>query len=92
MVCFGKNALGNIPTEKTIMSKDHRILYGGKMVPAINFIGHFKNVKKVKYTGEILYNVVLENYDVMNINGMLCETLHPENDVAKIYRDRREKR
>ena len=89
LVCFEKNALGDFPSQKTTMSKDHRILYRGKMVPAKNFVRYFKNVRKIKYTGEILYNVVLENYDVMSINGMLCETLHPENEVAKIYKGKR---
>ena len=86
LICFDKYSLGNIPKQKTIISKNHRILYEGKMIPADNFTYHFKNVKKIKYTGEVLYNVVMENCDVMDINGMLCETLHPENDVAKIYK------
>jgi hypothetical protein len=34
---------------------------------------------------------VLENHDVMNINGMLCETLNPANEVAKIYKEKRTK-
>ena len=90
-ITLKKNALGKVPFQKTIMSKTHRVLYQGKMIPANNFTRYFTNVRKIKYTGEILYNVVLENHDVMNINGMLCETLNPENEVAKIYKKKRPK-
>ena len=50
------------------------------------FIGYVNDVHKVNYSGEILYNVLLENYDKMMVNNMICETLHPENSVTKIYK------
>ena len=34
----------------------------------------------------ILYNILLENHDVMLVNGLVCETLNPENPIAKYYR------
>jgi hypothetical protein len=41
----------------------------------------------VRYDGGILYNVLLKDaHGVMNVQGMPCETLHPENSVAKYYR------
>ena len=51
-------------------------------------INIFKEVKRVNYTGELLYNVLLENYGVMSVNNLICETLHPNNLIAKIYRNR----
>ena len=39
------------------MTKDHEILFGGKMRRAIDFIDNYENVHKVKYSGEPLYNV-----------------------------------
>ena len=52
LVCFEKNALGNYPDRKTIMSKNHKVMYENKMTEAYKFLKHFKNVKKVKYNQE----------------------------------------
>ena len=86
LVCFNKNVLGNnIPSQKTIVSNNHCILYKGHMVKAKNFIDKIENVKKVKYTGEILYNVLMEEADKMMVNNLICETLDPANGIAKLY-------
>ena len=86
LVCFHENALGaNYPIKKTIISKDHKILYYGKMIEAYKFIGHFDKVKKMKYNGEVLYNILMENHEKINVNNLICETLHPKNIIAKIY-------
>jgi sugar lactone lactonase YvrE len=88
LVCFEKDSLGiNLPSKKTIITKNHCIFYKGKMMQAREFIGKFENVKKIKYTGEILYNVLLEEHDKMMVNNLICETLHPENGIAKLYKD-----
>jgi len=87
LVCFEKGALQeNIPSKKTIISKNHSIFYKGKMMQAKEFLNHFKNVKKVKYTGEVLYNVLMVQPDKMIVNNLICETLHPENGIAKLYK------
>ena len=88
MVCFEKDSLGeNIPCDKTIISKNHMIFYKGKMRPADYFTNaKIKNVKKVNYSGEILYNVLLEEHDKMVVNNLICETLHPNNYLAKLYK------
>ena len=87
LVCFEKDSLGkNTPSQKTIISKNHSLFYKGQMIKAKNFINQFENVKKIKYTGEILYNVLLESYDKMIVNNLICETLHPENSIAKLYK------
>ena len=86
LVCFEKNSLGNnMPSQRTLMSKNHLVFYYGHMRKAKDFISRFENVKKVKYTGEILYNVLMEDYEKMLVNNLICETLHPENDIAKVY-------
>ena len=82
--CFGKNC----PSENTVMTKDHKVLYENSLIPAYKFLDISSDVKKVKYTGEVLYNVLLEKYYVMNVNNLICETLHPDNLIAKIYRNR----
>jgi len=64
------------------MSKHHKIYYKGKMIEAYRF----KNAKKVKYDGQILYNILMNDYEKININNLICETLHPKNNVAKLYK------
>jgi hypothetical protein len=87
LVSFDRDSLGkNYPAKKTVMSGQHKILYKGKMVEAHLFVNHFNGVKKVKYDGEIVYNVLMENYNSMKVNNLTVETLHPQNIVAKVYR------
>ena len=84
LVCFEKDALGdNVPSERTVVSKEHLIYNKGKMIKAVDFIGKYKNVHKIKYNGDILYNVLLEKYDKILVNNLICETLHPRNAIAK---------
>ena len=68
-----------------IISKNHFVLYKGKMIQAQNLINQIKNIYKIKYNGELLYNIILENYDLINVNNLICETLHPLNKIAKLY-------
>jgi hypothetical protein len=88
LICFEKNALNrNVPNKKTVMTKDHKILFNGQLVPAFRFLDFSSDVRKVKYSGETLYNVLLdEAYGIMNVNNLICETLHPDNIIAKLYR------
>ena len=87
LIEFKKDSLGkNYPSENTVMTQNHKILYQGQMLKAKTFLtDEFENVRKVKYNGEILYNVLLEDYSQMNINNLICETLHPNNLIAKLY-------
>ena len=86
LVCFEKDSLGkNIPSQKTVMSRSHKVLYKGKMVRAYDLLD-LDNVYKVKYNGEVLYNVLLEKYDKMVVNNLICETLDPEHDIAQLYK------
>jgi hypothetical protein len=86
LVCFDKNSIhNNYPNQKTVMSKNHKIFYKGEMIEAYKFLKHFKHVTKVKYNGETLYNILLKDYTKIAVNGLICETLHPENVIAKIY-------
>lgn len=86
LVCFSKNALGpNYPTKQTIMSKEHKVFYNGQMIEAKKFVGKFSNVFKVEYTGEVLYNVLMEQHYKMRVNNLICETLDPNHYIAKLY-------
>jgi hypothetical protein len=55
------------------------------MIKAKEFLKtHNESVTKVQYNGQVLYNVLMEEHDKMVVNNLICETLHPENYVAKI--------
>lgn len=87
LVCFEKDAFGpNIPSHKTIISKNHNIFYNGKMTKAKQFVGLNDKIYNIKYNGEVLYNVLMEESDKMVVNNLICETLNPENGIAKAYK------
>ena len=85
IISIKKNAFAkNIPSALTQISKEHKLLYKGKMVKARDLIGVCKGVSKTPYNGEILYNVLLKQHDKMVVNNLICETLDPKNIVAMI--------
>jgi N-acetylneuraminic acid mutarotase len=86
LVEFKKNSLGpNSPSQNTLISYEHKILFNGQMCTARSFLNKFNNVVRVKYTGEFLYNVLMEEYSKMSVNNLICETLHPNNEIARLY-------
>tara|TARA_B100001142_G_scaffold321103_1_gene367246 strand:- start:50 stop:1363 length:1314 start_codon:yes stop_codon:yes gene_type:complete len=85
LVQVNKNSLGkNIPCEDTVMSQEHLILYQGITLPIKNLV-YIPGVKYIENTGEVLYNVLLDNHELMIVNNMVVETLHPKNIISKIY-------
>jgi len=87
LVCFEKDALSkNVPSEKTIITKNHLIYYKGSTMKAKDFINNYENVNKIKYNGEVLYNVLLKEPYEMMVNNLICETLHPENKIVELYK------
>jgi hypothetical protein len=86
LICIEKHALDiNVPSQKTIITANHKIMYKGKMVKSKDLIGLVDNVYKTKYRGETLYNVLLETHETMSVNNMICETLSPENTIVQLY-------
>jgi hypothetical protein len=86
LICIEKHALDiNVPSQKTIITANHKIMYKGKMVKSKDLIGLVDNVYKTKYHGETLYNVLLETHETMSVNNMICETLSPENTIVQLY-------
>lgn len=84
LVKFEKDSLGkNIPSETTIMTQGHSVFYKGKMILAKDFVKHMENVKKIPYNGEIVYNILLEKYDKMVVNNLICNTM-PTNHLLSI--------
>jgi hypothetical protein len=87
LICIEKDALGeNQPTQNTIMSKEHKLLVNGRMIKASLLLNKVGRVYKVPCSdNKPLYNVLMENYRGVNVNGLICETLNPNNMVAKMY-------
>lgn len=82
IICIEKDSLGhNYPSKKTFISKDHKVLYENKLIPAENLPGAIK----IKYTNQPLYNVLLKDYSTMKVNQLIVETLHPSNILAKLH-------
>ena len=77
----------NYPSNTTIMTKFHKIYYKGNYISAINFVNKYAGVQYVNYTGEILYNILLEKHGKMVVNNFVCETLDPRNPISIIYKN-----
>ena len=87
LICFEKDSLApNIPSQKTIISSLHCIYYQGKMMQARDFVGKYENVKNIRYRGETLYNVLMEDHEKMLVNNLICETLNPKNAIVEVYK------
>ena len=87
LVKFEKHSLfRNCPNNVTIMSQHHKIMWNEKLVFAANFLEKYEGVTRIPYKKEILYNILMEEYETVNANNIVCETLHPTNPVAKKYK------
>lgn len=85
LVCIQKNSFQkHVPFKDTFMSNNHKIYYNGKFLEAGQLIGQ-KGVYEVPYENQLLYNVILKEHSVMNVNNLICETLDPNNPVAKKF-------
>lgn len=84
-ICFEKDSLcKNVPNEKMCISKNHEVFFNGTWKRAFEYVdGH--NIYKVKYNKEPMYNILFEKHGVLIVNNMICESLHPENAIAKLY-------
>ena len=84
LVKIKKNAFGSVPTQDTEMTGNHIIFNGLSMVMAKTLING-TSIEKIPYRGLPLYNILLEQHNIMTVNGMITETLNPENPIAKYY-------
>ena len=86
LVRIVKNAIcQNVPNRDTLVSNNHKILFRGKMVAASELVGRRRGITFVPYSGEPLYNVLLEKESKMVVNGLIAETLSPNNNIAVLY-------
>jgi hypothetical protein len=94
LVCFEKNSLGpNVPCERTLMSGNHKVVVNGEMKMArdilnarsMGFGAKMKSIYAIRYNGQSMYNVLMEDYNVILVNNMVCETLDPDNKMADLH-------
>ena len=74
----------NIPSDlyskkPELISKDNPIVGYKKSFNINEDYQILKNFRKK------VYNILLETHNIMMVNNLLVETLHPENDIAKLY-------
>ena len=80
LTCIRRNAISDgVPSRKTIMTNEHRLMFEGEMVRAEELVDLVEGVFKVKNNGEPVYNVVMEKQDTMMVNGLRCETVNPHS-------------
>jgi hypothetical protein len=84
LVKIKKDAFGNLPNKDTEMTGNHMVFNGLSMVRAKTLINE-TSIEKIPYRGLPLYNILLEQHDIMIVNGLITETLNPENPIAKYY-------
>jgi hypothetical protein len=92
LVCFEKNSLGpNVPCERTVMSGNHKVVVNGEMkmareiLKARPFGSRTHSIHAVRYDGQSMYNVLMEDYNAVLVNNMVCETLDPVNKMADLH-------
>ena len=88
-VCICKNSFGlNKPTKDTIVTNEHLINYKNKVYRADYFINKNDGVYKHPIKeNEIFYNILMEKHEFIKVNNLNMETLHPNNFVAKLYKN-----
>ena len=86
LIKIEKDALGmNVPNRDTIMTEQHCIAYKNRLIESHKMLG--EKITRVAYQGEIMYNILMESHKIILAHNMPVETLHPDNLIAKIYRD-----
>ena len=77
----------NYPNRDTYVSYLHKIKHGGVYTRAIDLYSLYPDqIEIMNYQGD-LYNILLGGHHSVCINGLTVETLYPNDDVAKLYRN-----
>jgi hypothetical protein len=85
LVCIPKHAFSkHVPTRDTYLSNNHKIYHNRVFLEAEQWLG-YKGIHTIPYENQLLYNVILKDYGIMNVNNLICETLDPKNPAAKEF-------
>jgi len=86
LICINKNALSfGVPNKRTIVSGNHKIFYNKEMIKEKYLVQYVNNVYKIANNGENLYNVLMDEHNIMKVHNMTVETLHPKSQIAQVY-------
>jgi alpha-tubulin suppressor-like RCC1 family protein len=92
LVVLEKDALfSRYPSQRTVITREHKIFYECGWVEAYKFLNMDQakenmTIYTIPYTGEPLYNVLLEQHGRMKVNNLIVETLDPNNMIGKIFK------
>lgn len=85
IVTVKKDALGeNKPSADINVAPYHLFLINNKLEPIANLINE-DTIFLRKYNNEYLYNIILEEQDIMEVNNMQVQTMDPKSLLAKIF-------
>ena len=85
LIFIKKNSFDyNIPNKDTVITKNHKIFYNKQLIKAKELL-HNNGIELIKYNGEILYNVLMIEENIMIVNNLIVETLNPKNWISKLY-------
>ena len=85
IVTVKKDAFGeNKPSADINVAPYHLFIINKKLEPIGNFINEDRIFLR-KYNNEYLYNIILENEDIIEVNNMQVQTMDPKTLLAKIF-------
>jgi hypothetical protein len=73
------HSIGN--DAEIVSSLHHLMFHDGTFKAAKELPG----VERIPYQGQFMYNILMEEHDIMVVHGVPCETLHPKNPIAKLF-------
>ena len=81
-----RNALGkNIPSREMTVTGNHLVEYDFVLIPVRVLSTELEKIEEIKYRGEKLYNILMDNHEIIKVNNLNVETLHPNNLIARLY-------
>jgi surface protein len=84
LVRVEKGAIGkNVPSKVTLVTPDHKLLFRGRMVEFKTLV-KIQGVTMVPYENQILYNILMDRHEIINVNGMAVETLAPTQNAMQL--------
>lgn len=88
-IVFERNAFGqNKPNRDLYVTEEHKLMYRGKLIEASKIYemeGKTNHKIRKERNGELQYNIVLKTHQLIEVHGIQCETLHPQNIMALLY-------
>jgi hypothetical protein len=87
-----RNALGkNIPSREMTVTGNHLVEFDFVLIPVRVLSTELEKIEEVKYRGEKLYNILMDKHEIIKVNNLNVETLHPNNLIARLYNNKNSK-